>query len=197
LSSIYEPQEDSALLAKEVRLHARGRTLDLGTGSGEQAFAALERVDVSQVVAVDVNPDAVATVSKRAQEWSTREASGRGGRTIVVLKSDMFTALNGERFDTIICNPPYLPDEEGDKDPALYGGRSGYEWSQRFLEGARDHLAPGGQILFLLSSLTNRDPIDLALKRLGYHHAVLAELAMFFERLYVYRIWRPHDATAR
>lgn len=186
MSSVYLPREDSELLQRSVREHARGRVLDMGTGSGVQAFTALERPDVTEVVAVDVNPLAVGYVRERIE----RELPAEKRQRITVLQGDMFSAIPHERFDTIICNPPYLPQEDEDGDPALYGGQQGYEWSVTFLEHAQHHLNPGGQILFLFSSLTNRERIDLELKRLHYAHEELGVLAMFFERLYVYRIWQ-------
>lgn len=187
MSSVYEPREDSALLAQFVEMLARGKVLDVGTGSGVQAFAAIKNSRVKEVLALDINEAAVEHVKRRI-DLLKREDSRIG--KIKVLHSNMFAAIRDEKFDTIICNPPYLPDEEKDHDPALYGGPAGYEWSIRFLQEAQEHLAPNGQILFLFSSLTNRDRIDLELKRLGYHHELLGELAEFFERLYVYRIWR-------
>jgi release factor glutamine methyltransferase len=188
MSSVYEPREDSDLLARYVRLLARGRVLDMGTGSGVQAFIAAENSKVKEITAVDINPLAIVHVARRIE--TLKEMDPRI-RSMVVLQSDMFDVLDGQRFDTIICNPPYLPDEEKDTDPALYGGPQGYEFAVKFLAEAKEYLAPGGQILFLFSSLTNRDRIDMELKRLGYLHEELAQLAEFFERLYVYRIWLP------
>jgi release factor glutamine methyltransferase len=185
MTSIYEPQEDSALLEGFVRAFARGKTLDLGTGSGVQAIASLENNDVTKVIALDVNPLAVAHVAKRIE--ALPEAM-RG--KISVLQSDMFAAVQKEKFDTIICNAPYLPADGTDGDIALAGGEHGYEWSIRFLREAKVHLAQHGQILFLFSSLTNQERIDLELKALKYHHEELGVLASFFERLFVYRIWR-------
>jgi release factor glutamine methyltransferase len=187
MSSVYEPREDSDLLARYVRMMARGNVLDMGTGSGVQAFAAIENSHVKEVIAVDINPLAVDHVRKRIDVL--RHENPRA-RKIVVLQSDMFKSLQGQKFDTIICNPPYLPDEEKDSDPALYGGPQGYEWTARFIYEAQDYLAPNGQILLLFSSLTNRDRIDLELKMHGYRFEELGQLAEFFERLYVYRIWR-------
>lgn len=187
MTSVYEPREDSDLLARFVRMLARGNVLDMGTGSGVQAFAAIENSKVKAVLAVDINPLAIAYVKTRIGVM--RNENPRVSK-IAVVESDMFTALGEEKFDTIICNPPYLPNEEKDNDPALYGGVQGYEWSEKFLREAISHLAPNGQLLFLFSSLTNRERIDLELHTLGYQHEELAVLAEFFERLYVYRIWR-------
>jgi len=179
MTSVYEPREDSELLAQVVRKLARGKVLDVGTGSGIQALAALENAAVTEVTAVDINPLAVAQVEK-LQNPKLR-----------VLLSDLFSAVKDEKFDTIICNPPYLPNHDEDSDPALDGGTNGYEWSIRFLQEAQAHLMPTGKLLFLFSNLTNRDRIDLELKKLGYLHTEEATLVHFFERLYVYRIWKP------
>jgi len=184
MTSVYEPMEDSRLLERHVRQLARGRVLDLGAGSGVQAFAALENPAVTEILAADINPLAVERVRRRIEALPPEQRN-----RIAVIKSDMFSAITW-KFDTIICNPPYLPDEEKDHDPALYGGEEGYEWSVRFLREAGNHLSPNGQILFLFSSLTNRERVDLELKRLGLQHEELGMLADFFERLYVYRIWR-------
>ncbi len=62
---VYEPREDSELLEAVVREHARGVCIDIGTGTGIQAFAALENPNVTRVVAVDINPAAVARVEAR------------------------------------------------------------------------------------------------------------------------------------
>ncbi len=187
MAEIYEPREDSELLAQVVREHARGRCADVGTGTGIQAFAALENPAVTHVLVIDVNPAAIAHIQERIATLPAPERM----RTLAV-ESDLFAKVPAdERFDTIITNPPYLPDEEGDSDPALYGGPGGYEWILRFLDQAIARLAPGGQILLLISSLSNKERIDTEIKRRHLAHEELAQLAMFFERLHVYRIWRP------
>ena len=54
---IYEPSDDSFLLREFVLEFAKGKVLDMGTGSGIQAEAALEKTD--DVLAADVNEEAV------------------------------------------------------------------------------------------------------------------------------------------
>ncbi len=171
---VYQPREDSELLKEVVIEHAVGRVLDMGTGSGIQAKTAAEKAEVTEVIAVDCNPVAVKELK---------------GEKIFAKQSDMFSNLAEEKFDTIICNPPYLPDEKSDRDPALYGGPNGFEWSLEFLKEAKAHLNKDGRILFLFSSLTNKDRIDAELKKLGYCFSEEKVLAMFFERLYVYKVW--------
>ncbi len=82
---IYEPQEDSFLLEKQVKKYALGRVLDLGTGSGIQALAAAKNKLVWEVVAVDINPDAVNFVGERANNSESKKI-----RTLV---SDLFSKV--------------------------------------------------------------------------------------------------------
>jgi len=174
---VYHPHEDSYFLADFVKLHARGRVLDMCCGSGVQTFAAIQNKKVKTVKAVDIDPDAITVVEESPYD-------------VTVVQSDLFAGLGKEQFDTIVCNPPYLPKDKGIEDPALYGGQNGYEFTERFLQEAIPYLASQGNILLLFSSLTNKERIDLTIKKLGYHYEQLGELAMFFERLYVYRLWR-------
>jgi len=182
--SIYEPREDSFLMADQVRKHAHGIVLDMGTGSGYQAEAALELPHVKQVFAVDKNPAAVAHCRKTIRK-----------RKLECFKSDLFSAFKGKlgsiKFDTIIFNPPYLPADKGQKDIALIGGKHGYEVIERFLTDAPKHLAPDGSILLLFSNLTHRHKVEELAKLNGFEFKQLASARMFFEELFVYLLQKP------
>jgi release factor glutamine methyltransferase len=185
---IYPPREDSEFLAKYVAEHARGRTLDLGTGSGIQAITAAKNDQVTEVVAADKNPAAVRELQNKIHASQDMHL-----KKISVIETDFFSNLQQEKFDTILCNPPYLPDDPRIQDIALDGGPQGHEWSMTFLEQAKHHLTPNGNILFLFSNLTNKELVDRSLKQMGYAYEPLGELFVgMFEHLYVYRIWRMH-----
>ncbi len=177
--SIYAPAEDSYLLEKQVRLHAEGRVLELGTGSGIQALAAIENPNVREVLAVDINPEAIKRLQKVIDERKLRK--------IKVIQSDLFENVYAH-FSTIIFNPPYLPQDKGIEDAALYGGKKGWELSARFFEKVSSHLLPAGKILFLFSTLTNKEKIHELIEQnlLGYKQLASQKLA--FEELYVYEI---------
>ena len=181
---IYQPAEDSYLLQKYVQKHAFGRVLDLGTGSGIQALTAVERKDVREVVAVDLNEKAIKELKK--------EISQKKIRKITVKKSDLFSNVK-DKFDTIIFNPPYLPqDKVGNElieDPALYGGKHGWEISEKFFSEVNDYLVANGKILFLFSSLTNKEKIEEIISQnlLEFKELEKQKLPMF-ETLYVYLI---------
>ncbi len=166
---IYKPREDSFLLRKHVRKYAKGKVLDMGTGSGIQALAALE--NTKDVLAIDINPEAVEILKKK------------GVNAIV---SDLFTNVKG-KFDVIIFNPPYLPeDPEEDEESKLTttGGKQGHEIIERFLKETKKHLNKDGIILLLFSSMTG--DVDSILKEQKYKFRCLEKKRMFFEELYVY-----------
>ncbi len=184
---IYEPAEDSYLLKEQVQSHAFGRVLDMGTGSGVQALSLVKSEKVKSVLAVDINPKAVSVLREKI-------ASGELGelKYYSVLESDLFSNVEG-LFDTIIFNAPYLPqDYIGGKavvDPALYGGKQGWEILERFFLEVGDHLAYGGQILVLFSSLTDKGKVDEIIDLGMYSSELLIEKKLpMFETLYIYKV---------
>lgn len=182
---LYLPQEDSELLKRVVEEEAVGEVLDMGTGSGIQGFAAAKRTEVSSVLAVDIDDESLLYTKEALKELDVVVA-----KKVVVMKSDLFSALGDMTFDTIICNPPYLPDEVKDDNQALYGGSHGWEFIARFLIEAKGHLKSDGKILLLFSSLTNKERVLREIKEKGYYSKELLLEAHFFERLYVYRLWK-------
>jgi len=173
---VYEPAEDSFLLQKYVKEHAFGRVLDIGTGSGIQALTAADCKNVREVVAVDINKRAI------------KELSAKRNRKVRAIESDLFSQVN-DKFNLIIFNPPYLPQDLGINDPALYGGEKGWEVSEKFFSEVSDYLISNGKILFLFSSLTDKDKIEEMISgRLLDFQELATEKLPLFETLYVYLI---------
>jgi release factor glutamine methyltransferase len=164
---IYEPEEDSELLAKWVKKIVKGKVLDMGTGSGIQALAAQE--NGCEVLAVDINPEAVSLVSSKGIE---------------TVQSDLFDNVQ-EKFDWIIFNPPYLPENPQEPEESKLittGGVKGDELLNEFLAHANDFLLPNGQIMVVISSLTG-DPKELFK---NYNYVEVDKESIFFETLTVY-----------
>lgn len=174
---VYLPREDSMLLAKAVKKYAIGTVLDVGTGSGVQAITAASNEGVTEVIAIDINPDALDYAIKNNPH-----------KKINYVQSDLFSNIN-KTFDTIIFNPPYLPNHPKLKDAALDGGEKGYEISVRFLEGAKNYLNDMGQIIFLFSNLTDKKVIQDTLINNAYlFEEVENEVMDDDEVLHVYKI---------
>jgi release factor glutamine methyltransferase len=194
-NGVYEPREDSLLLEKYVKKFSKGFVLDIGTGSGMQTKAAAEKADF--VIGVDINQKALDFCNENIKSDK-----------ILFLKSDLFsffekkriTLKNGSfdirdvknksfnKFDIIIFNPPYLPDDEHCKDVALDGGKKGYEVVERFLSKAKRFLAADGVILLIFSSFTNKEKIDGLIQGNGFEAEELERIHISFEDIYCYKI---------
>jgi release factor glutamine methyltransferase len=176
---VYEPQEDSFMLHEQVKKLARGKVLDIGTGSGIQAMTAAEKADVAIVFALDIDPEAIEYCKENAKNAKIR-----------FFESDMFSCLKGSnmKFDTIIFNPPYLPLDPEYYDPALDGGKKGHEKLEKFLKEARQFLNEKGVILIVFSSLTDKEKVDSIIAREGYRAEQLSSQKIAFEELYCYKI---------
>ena len=183
--SVYEPREDSTLLEHYVRQYAKGHVLDMGTGSGIQAITAAHSSKAKSVLALDIQQSTIDYCNKNIKNIK-----------IKFLVSDLFTAIKNDKkieikkFDTIIFNPPYLPQELKVKDLTLEGGKKGYEVIERFLSQVNSFLKEDGIILIVFSSLTKKEKVDEFIRNNLLEFELLEKEHYFFEDLYVYKIWK-------
>jgi len=126
----------------------RCRVLDMGTGSGAIAVALAHTRPDAAVSALDVSPAALAVAQANADA---------NGARVRFLQSDWFAALaQGETFDLIASNPPYIAagDEhlsQGDlrfePSGALTDFADGLSALRSIAEGAQARLEPGAWLL--------------------------------------------------
>lgn len=173
---MYLPREDSEMLAVKVADYSKGKVLDVGTGTGVQALAAAKSGRVGEVLAVDINGEAIAYCHANVNNPK-----------IKFQVSDLFSTVKG-KFDVVIFNPPYLPQDKGIDDLALYGGEKGYEIIERFFDKVDEHLKKDGFILMVFSSHTKKDKVDKIIRERGYRVKLLDRKHIFFEDLYVYLV---------
>lgn len=103
---IPRPETEELVAAVCERTPAGGRILDLCTGSGCIAIAAAKRIMNSRVTAVDL--------SERALCYARRNAE-RLGAEITFVAGDVLAGaqrLVAGEFDTIVSNPPYVPQSD-------------------------------------------------------------------------------------
>jgi release factor glutamine methyltransferase len=92
-------------------------------------------------------------------------------------------------FDIIISNPPYLPSiGENMKDDTIYGGKTGVETTLRILQLFKSNLKDDGKIIFVESSLSDRNKIDQFVKRNLLKKRTLAKKKFFYENLEICEI---------
>jgi len=172
---IYHPAEDSYLFADFLSKYLSKATsyklqatsyLDMGTASGILSKTASKFLDKKNILAADINPDAIKLLKKKKFN---------------AIKTNLFSKIK-DKFDIITFNAPYLPldpREPKSSQVATTGGKRGDEISMEFLRQAKKHLNKNGKIFLLISSLTPMNKI----KR--FKHKIVARKKMFMEELLI------------
>ncbi|MES2901228.1 MAG: class I SAM-dependent methyltransferase [Pseudomonadota bacterium] len=126
------------------------RAVDIGCGAGPGAISIALRYPQAQVLAVDINPAAVALTTV-----NTRLA---GAGNLQALESNLLHCVDGE-FDLIVSNPPYLLDGE-QRAYRHGGGELGAGLSLDVVRCALQRLAAGGSLMLYtgVAMVDNRDP---------------------------------------
>jgi len=143
IAELIEAGFEPWLGGREVR-----RALDLCTGSGCIAIAMAHYHPDWHVDGADLSDEALSLARENEQRLFS-------GNTRFV-KSDLFSGLQGEHYDLIVTNPPYVTDDETDALPKEYsyepelGLRAGYDGLDIVLRILRDaplHLTEDGLLI--------------------------------------------------
>jgi release factor glutamine methyltransferase len=184
---IYEPSDDSFMLAKILPRYAKGKVLDMGTGSGILAETAAKSKKVKSVLAVDVNPHALKYVDSLDRKVKPYR------KKIETRKSNLFSKVD-KKFNVIIFNPPYLPEDKrlprDVLEKAFAGGKHGWETIAKFMENVPNHLDKKGVILLLFSSLTKKEKVEELISNRLFDYKELKKKKIFHETLYIYKVER-------
>ena len=137
-------------LEKVIQYHRNEQGLyvaDLGTGSGAILLSFLYYCKEDTGVGVDISEKALAVAEENGNNLKMDDR-------VTWRRGDYLTALEeGELFDGILTNPPYIPTgdirglaEEVRHEPmnALDGGADGLTFYRKLAEGAAEHLKDGG-----------------------------------------------------
>lgn len=176
---VYEPAEDTFLLAEKMTVTEDDTVLDMGTGCGILAVLAAEKA--KSVLAVDINPYAIQCASRNAETNGVKER-------IEFRHGDLFQPIKqNERFSLILFNAPYLPSEPDEErswiGKAWAGGRNGRKIVDRFVMDAPNFLAAGGRIQLVQSSLSD---INKTIEMFGERNLramIVAQVKVAFESI--------------
>jgi ribosomal protein L3 glutamine methyltransferase len=125
------------------------RILDLCAGSGCIGIACAMHLPDTEVTLVELSADALAVAEANIER---HRLAGR----VEAVQSDLFSELEGERFDIIVSNPPYVDAQDMASLPAefrhepqlaLEAGDDGLDLVRRILREAADQLNPGGLLI--------------------------------------------------
>lgn len=111
------------------------KLVDVGTGSGCLAVSLAMEEPHLEVTATDISPEALEVAKGNAE---------RIGAKVEFIQGDMLLPLQGRKFDILVSNPPYIPDNETvaeiikDYEPniALFGGSDGLKFYRIILSQA-------------------------------------------------------------
>ncbi len=143
------PRPETELLVYNALsvINQNSTVLDLCTGSGAIAISIKKEKDAI-VTAVDISKDALVLAKENAEI---------NGAEIEYVESDMFSGVEGRKFDVIISNPPYIKKsdietlqvEVKDFEPilALDGGDDGFDYYRIISVQAKNHLNEDGVLL--------------------------------------------------
>ncbi len=177
--NVYEPAEDSFLLADVVLQYAYDgmRIIEIGTGTGIVSAVIRANLNPELIIATDINP------------YAARCAKANG---IDVIRTDMFEGIKRlPIFDLIVFNPPYLPTEDGKIEGwlnyAFDGGISGNDTVEAFLGSVGDYMSDNSSILMVTSSLADIEYILDKMKDKDLCPEIVASTRYFFEDIVVIR----------
>jgi release factor glutamine methyltransferase len=176
---VYEPAEDTLLLAEKMTVTEDDTVLDVGTGCGILAVLAAKKA--KSVLAVDVNPYALQCAVKNAENNGVKER-------IEFRRGDLFQPIKkDENFSLILFNAPYLPSEPDEEKSwigkAWAGGQNGRKIVNRFIMDAPKVLSAGGRIQLVQSSLSDVNRTIEMFSELDLRAMVVAQVKVAFETI--------------
>ncbi len=151
--SVLIPRPETEQLCEQALLWLSKRqendsptVLDLCTGSGALAVAIAHALPKAKVSAADLSQKALDVARRNADAYHAK---------ISFLQGDFLNAAAGQKFDLIVCNPPYIPSSECshlqpevlmEPSMALDGGEDGLHYYRKLAVEAPRFLCPGGAL---------------------------------------------------
>ncbi len=139
----FKTTQDAVLLAAACPAKNYDRVLDMGCGVGGALFCLLWRTPTLHITGLDIESTYLDLAQKNATENS---------RNISLIESDIATykvAHSEQRYDHIICNPPYFDSKDHSPSPIdikakARGYQNGSERVDEWIKCARDNLKSNG-----------------------------------------------------
>jgi len=154
--SVLIPRPETEFLVSESLMDIRTRKLtepailEIGTGSGAVAVSLAASLDAAHITATDISEGALKTAKRNC------EHHGVSSR-VTLRPGSLYEPVEGETFDLIVSNPPYLtdaemgslpPDVENEPRAALAAGPEGLDVIRPLVACASEHLRDSGCLIF-------------------------------------------------
>ena len=161
-SDVLDPRPESELLVDAAVDCSPHTVLDLGTGSGCLLVSILLLCPTAIGTGVDISEGALSVAARNAKKHGV-ECRTR------FLRSNWFSEIEG-RFDAIVCNPPYLSEDEySQTEPelrwepklALTPGGDGLQPYRTIAAAAMNHLTERGVLICEVGRFLSRQMIEI------------------------------------
>lgn len=150
---VFQPRIETEFWVGKVYpalLKKKCRVLDIFAGTGCIGIAILKNIKNVWVDFVDISKEAIEQIKINLKPNKIPKNKYR------IYKSNLFEKLKGKQYDFIFANPPYVAldrisevDEEVlEKEPhiALFAGKEGMVYIEKFFEQVKKYLKPKGKI---------------------------------------------------
>ena len=169
---MYKPNLDSYLLIDSIKNYFGHSALEIGTGSGIVSEF-LSRY-FKNVVSTDIDFNSLLYCKINTNS------------KINLICCDATKAIYS-KFDLIVSNPPYLPNDPF-YDKTIHGGITGIEKTIHFIESGITNLKKDGYIILIVSSLSGTLKLDDFIYKKKLHKKIINKKKLFSETLYVYEL---------
>lgn len=169
------PRDETEILVRKaidiINSEAKyNKVLDIGTGSGCIACTIAKHTE-AQVIGIDVSTEALQIALDNASKLGLYNKA-------IFRKSDIFSNVKeGEKFDIIISNPPYIPISEKENlqievkfepEGALFASDvEGIEFYDKIVSQAMNYLNKGGYLMFELG-IGQAKKVNELMKKAGF-----------------------------
>ncbi len=162
---VYDPAEDSFLLAENVEIINHNKVLEVGSGSGYVSLYLAKKYPKADYFCLDIN---------FAAAKATKENSKENNLHLEVVNCDLMSSFVEKKifeayFDIILFNTPYLPlNENGKLALAWSGGKYGLETTQKFIVQLPRILKRNGRCYIVVSSKTDLAELEKLVLNINY-----------------------------
>lgn len=180
---VYKPREDSFMVVDALKPIVGSDFAEVGSGSGIITIS-LMKSEFRQVIATDIN--------YQAAKMTKRNCKVNGKDLVHVVCTSLLLPFRKDSLpNTVIFNPPYLPeDDEVDvvtpkfELQQLVGGKQGYEMALACLE-LLDHTS---QCVFLIISSLATNPVDFDRMTPKWKSSIVHSEYMGFETIWLVKL---------
>ena len=170
---MYLPSDDSIFLSDTVSLYHGRVALEVGTSSGIILKELSKNFRI--VIGTDIDFNSLKhlhTVLKNDR----------------LICCDAASAIHNVKFDLVVTNPPYLPNNPKHMDKTIDGGPTGIEVSIHIVESVLDKLSEKGKILMVVSSLSEKKKLENFIFEKNLVMKQLSQKDLFYESLEIIEI---------